>query len=233
MRRCTNTEKIRSANPLLSSTDIYDENKKQAYVNSPKFIQHLTNELSTNLLALKLKAQEIVFAGYHKFLDKPSVIRKRRLRKEHISCPQLFTEHPKSLGPLSNNPFHRKHPLRIANLTAYYDYHFDSFLKGGTPHKVSGLEISNEILGHLGLTTSCIQRRSSDASNNYGNKVGINPYSLYNIKVQSDGHGQEFIQIVDTGSVRLKTLKPRARMAQSKSHCWRKNAFIQSKQGGH
>lgn len=211
LRRCTNTEKIRSANPLLSSTDIYDENKKQAYVNSPKFIQHLTNELSTNLLALKLKAQEIVFAGYHKFLDKPSVIRKSVL-KEHISCPQLFTEHPKSLGPLSNNPFHRKHPLRIANLTAYYDYHFDSFLKGGTPHKVSGLEISNEILGHLGLTTLIASAMQAIITE----QVGVNPYSLYNIKVQSDGHGQEFIQIDDTGSVRLKTLKPRARMAQSR-----------------
>jgi hypothetical protein len=42
-------------------------------------------------------------------------------------------------------------------------------------------------------------------------ELGINPYSLYKAKVHSEGHGFEFVQITDEGSVRLRTSKPRAR----------------------
>lgn len=214
LRRCVNTEKVRDSNPLISCTDVYDENKRKTYVNSPTFIQDLKNELSVNLLSLKRKAQEIVFAGYHQFLAKESMIKTSQF-DEYMASQRLLVKNNMSSGRKTRklvNPFSATHPLRLENLIAYYDHHFGSLLKGETIHKVNGLCICNETLGYLGLTS----RVASAMQIIITEEIGINPYSLYNAKVQSGGHGQEFVQVDDSGSVRIKTLKPRARTAQTR-----------------
>lgn len=214
LRRCVNTEKVRDSNPLISSTDVYDENKRKTYVDSPTFIQDLKNELSANLLLLKRKAQEIVFAGYHQFLAKESMIKMSQF-DEYNASPKLLVKNNASSGRITRklvNPFSTIQPLRLANLTAYYDYHFESLIKGKTPHKMRELCICNEILGYLGLTPSVASAMQMIITE----EVGINPYSLYDAKVQSEGHGQEFVQVNDSGSVRIKTLKLRARTTQTR-----------------
>ncbi|MDH1994480.1 hypothetical protein N5J40_06530 [Aeromonas caviae] len=47
-------------------------------------------------------------------------------------------------------------------------------------------------------------------------ELGINPYSLYTMKAFATNHGLEFMQVDDDGSVRVRTIKPRARHARTK-----------------
>jgi hypothetical protein len=155
-RRCTNTQKVRKNNPLICEVDMYDEKKRDEYINTPQFIESLKSELSYNLCILVKNAQEIVFQGYKKFCNKNIIIQQSQF-DEFMNHPQFLVSRTKGSNSKSKiNPFNSTHPLRLNNLTAYYDHYFNDLLNGKTQHNINGLAISEDILGYLGLTSSMI-----------------------------------------------------------------------------
>lgn len=212
LRRCINTEKVRKDNPLICEVDMYDEKKRDEYINTPQFIESLKSELSYNLCILVKNAQEIVFQGYKKFCNKNIIIEQSQF-DEFMNHPQLLVSRTKGSNSKSKvSPFNNAHPLRLNNLTAYYNHYFNDLLNGKTQHNINNLAISEDILGYLGLTSSIASAMQTIITE----ELGINPYSLYRVKISSDGHGHEFVIVDDEGSVRIKALKPRARSARSR-----------------
>ncbi|MDM1321874.1 hypothetical protein [Acinetobacter indicus] len=212
LRRCINTEKVRKDNPLICEIDMYDEKKRDEYINTPQFIESLKSELSYNLCILVKNAQEIVFQGYKKFCNKNIIIEQSQF-DEFMNHPQLLVSRTKGSNSKSKvSPFNNAHPLRLNNLTAYYNHYFNDLLNGKTQHNINNLAISEDILGYLGLTSSIASAMQTIITE----ELGINPYSLYRVKISSDGHGHEFVIVDDEGSVRIKALKPRARSARSR-----------------
>lgn len=212
LRRCINTEKVRKDNPLICEVDMYDEKKRDEYINTPQFIESLKSELSYNLCILVKNAQEIVFQGYKKFCNKNIIIEQSQF-DEFMNHPQLLVSRTKGSNSKSKvNPFNSAHPLRLNNLTAYYNHYFNDLLNSKTQHNINNLAISEDILGYLGLTSSIASAMQTIITE----ELGINPYSLYRVKISSDGHGHEFVIVDDEGSVRIKALKPRARSARSR-----------------
>ena len=212
LRRCTNTEKVRKDNPLICEVDMYDEKKRDEYINTPQFIESLKSELSYNLCILVKNAQEIVFQGYKNFCNKNIIIEQSQF-DEFMNHPQLLVSRTKGSNSKSKvSPFNSAHPLRLNNLTAYYNHYFNDLLNSKTQHNINNLAISEDILGYLGLTSSIASAMQTIITE----ELGINPYSLYRVKISSDGHGHEFVIVDDEGSVRIKALKPRARSARSR-----------------
>ncbi|MDM1291459.1 hypothetical protein [Acinetobacter indicus] len=212
LRRCINTEKVRKDNPLICEVDMYDEKKRDEYINTPQFIESLKSELSYNLCILVKNAQEIIFQGYKKFCNKNIIIEQSQF-DEFMNHPQLLVSRTKGSNSKSKvSPFNNAHPLRLNNLTAYYNHYFNDLLNGKTQHNINNLAISEDILGYLGLTSSIASAMQTIITE----ELGINPYSLYRVKISSDGHGHEFVIVDDEGSVRIKALKPRARSARSR-----------------
>ena len=212
LRRCINTQKVRKDNPLICEVDMYDEKKRDEYINTPQFIESLKSELSYNLCMLVKNAQEIVFQGYKKFCNKNIIIEQSQF-DEFMNHPQLLVSRTKGSNSKSKvNPFNSAHPLRLNNLTAYYNHYFNDLLNSKTQHNINNLAISEDILGYLGLTSSIASAMQTIITE----ELGINPYSLYRVKISSDGHGHEFVIVDDEGSVRIKALKPRARSARSR-----------------
>ena len=212
LRRCINTEKVRKDNPLICEVDMYDEKKRDEYINTPQFIESLKSELSYNLCILVKNAQEIVFQGYKNFCNKNIIIEQSQF-DEFMNHPQLLVSRTKGSNSKSKvSPFNSAHPLRLNNLTAYYNHYFNDLLNSKTQHNINNLAISEDILGYLGLTSSIASAMQTIITE----ELGINPYSLYRVKISSDGHGHEFVIVDDEGSVRIKALKPRARSARSR-----------------
>ena len=212
LRRCINTQKVRKDNPLICEVDMYDEKKRDEYINTPQFIESLKSELSYNLCILVKNAQEIVFQGYKKFCNKNIIIEQSQF-DEFMNHPQLLVSRTKGSNSKSKvSPFNSAHPLRLNNLTAYYNHYFNDLLNSKTQHNINNLAISEDILGYLGLTSSIASAMQTIITE----ELGINPYSLYRVKISSDGHGHEFVIVDDEGSVRIKALKPRARSARSR-----------------
>lgn len=213
LRRCTKTEKIRKNNPLISAINIYDDTKKESYINTSEFLEFLKEDLSSNLEILVTVAQDIVYEGYKKFKSKADVIEKSQYN-EFINHPCLRVTRlvKSSKNKQESNPFYLEHPLRNENLTAYYNHYFDALVRNETPHKIYDLAFSDKLIGYLGLTTNVASAMQIIITT----ELGINPYSLYRVKIVSDAQGHEFVQVDDEGSVRLKALKPRARNARTR-----------------
>ncbi|MGF1862959.1 hypothetical protein [Photobacterium profundum] len=211
LRRCTNTQKVRKNNPLMCDINMYDETQVESYINTSKFIESLKNDLSNNLSILVTDAQAIVYEGYQKFCEKENIIAQSQF-DEFINHPELLVDTKSVRSRKKVNPFYTTHPMRSANLIAYYDHFFGAMVYGNTQHEMTSLAISEKILGYLGLTPNVASAMQIIITE----ELGINPYSLYRVKISSDGHGLEFVQVDDEGSVRLKAIKPRARNTRTK-----------------
>ena len=219
LRRCTKTEKVRVNNPLLCTTDVYDERKKDLFRYTPDFIKELADELDSNLKILLKEARKIVYGGYQKFKDRDLIILNSE-KSEFLMHPDLrvlrtVTSKDHRAWKKECNPFSSEtasNPKRVSNLVAYFDHFYDYFINGAGKHNLEGIRHINEVQQYLGLTTSV----ASAMQIIIVEELGINPYPLYRVKVYSDGHGHEFIQVTDEGSVRLRALKPRARHAKTR-----------------
>lgn len=86
---------------------------------------------------------------------------------------------------------------------AYYDSNYEFYISGGTNDPNSPYKVSNSVNRYLGLTIEV----ASAMQTIIVEEIGINPFSLYDISISSDGVGREFVQITDEGSVRLRALK--------------------------
>ncbi|MDC5850840.1 hypothetical protein OPW32_16720 [Vibrio europaeus] len=211
LHRNSNTTQIRKHNPLIACVNLYDEELKQRYIDTPTFITDLKQELSRNLEILVREAQKIVYEGYRQFKAKDDVCNKSQLTQ--------FITHPKQLVKCEQddsklrNPFDPTHPKRIANIAAYYDYYFEEAIQGTLPHKQTGLKVGESIVCQFGLTP----RVASAMHLIIVEELGINPHSLYKAKVSDRGHGHEFVKVEKDGSVRIKTLKARAKRISSRT----------------
>jgi len=219
LRRCTKTEKVRVNNPLLCTTDVYDEREKDLFRNTPDFIKELADDLDNNLKLLLKEARKIVYEGYRKFKDRDLIISNSE-KSEFLKHPELrvlrtVTSKDHRAWKKECNPFSSGSasiPTRASNLVAYFDHFYDCFINGAGKHNLEGIRHTKEVQQYLGLTTSV----ASAMQIIIVEELGINPYSLYRVKIYSDGHGHEFIQVTDEGSVRLRALKPRARHAKTR-----------------
>lgn len=216
LRQSTNTDKVRKENPLIAQVDLFNDTHKQSYIDTPTIIQNLKTELSDNLKQLVKEAQNIVYEGFHKFLAKDDLIA-RSQRDEYLQNPELLVVKIKNQKNGTSvkkvNPFDLLHPLEEENRVAYYDYYFDSLIKGIKPHEIPSLRLGQHIHEYFGLTplvSSAMQIIITE-------ELGINPHSLYDTKVYSNGHGHEFVQVDDEGGVRIKTLKARARHIRTRT----------------
>jgi hypothetical protein len=211
LRRCINTQKMRKNNPLISEVNLYDESKRQLYIDSSTFIESLKSDISESLNIFVTEAQKLVYDGYKKYKAKKSIVKQSQFN-EFIKHPKLLVNTGASERIRTKiNPFGNTHPLRNENITAYFNHFFDDYVNNNTPHTITHLTMSPHISGYMGLTpiiASAMQIIITE-------ELGINPYSLYRVKV-SCSKGHEFVQITDKGSVRLKALKPRAKKTQTR-----------------
>jgi hypothetical protein len=213
LRRCTKTQKIRINNPLLCSTDIYDDRKKRLFRSTPDFINEIATEIESNLEVLLAEARKIIHEGYKKFANREQVIA-RSDKSDFIKHTDLrVKEYDVRNRSKTRNPFSTYRLNRSDNLVAYFDHFYDCYIDGEAKHNIPDLRLNKEAREHLGLTTLV----ASAMQIVIVEELGITPYSLYNITVSSDGHGNEFIQVTDDGSVRLRALKPRARHAKTRN----------------
>lgn len=213
LRRCVNSEKIRSENPIISMVDIYSQNDKKALIDSRIFLEDLKVEIKGNLGVLVKEAKSIVYEGYHRFLSRYELIKKSQ-HTEFLAHPEMLVKKKKgSSEPIKGaSPFKDSNPQCFENKLALSN-HFFSLLVQNIPlptnPKLKGLQ---DVLPYLGLTplvASAMQIIIVE-------ELGINPHSIYEAKVSTNKSGNEFIQVEDEGSVRLRVLKPRARKAHSK-----------------
>ncbi|MFC1626205.1 hypothetical protein ACFL19_00735 [Pseudomonadota bacterium] len=212
LRRCSRTQRVRSENPVISDLNIYDENQKKTFINSRTFLNDFKNDIAENLNLLVTTAQRIVYDAYHQFLSKEDIVERSQVQ-EFIRHPRLLVKNTgtRIRQKKELNPFYDARPLFFENRLAALDHFFDRISNNNPLPSVNYLSCHRELLGYLGLTptvASAMQVVIVD-------ELGINPYSLYKVKISSDGHGHEFVQVTDKGSVRLKALKPRARKVRS------------------
>lgn len=211
LRRDTNTQRIRTDNPLLSSTYIYDERRIETFRNTDDFIKGLAGQLRSNLDILLQEARRTVWQAYQKFANKDVLIansqRSEFLKTKDFKIPSVT----KINSRVRFNPFTRLAPLRDENLLAYFDHFFGQFTGQDPIPKMNGLRLTDEVRAHLALTVEVASAMQVIITE----ELGINPYSLYKVKVFTDGRGHEFVQVTDNGSVRIKASKPRARRSRS------------------
>lgn len=207
LRRCTNTEKVRIDNPLLCSTDIYDDRKKELFRSTPNFVSDTAAEIQSNLSILLKEARRIVYEGYHKYANRGQMIASSDT-SEFVKHPDLgIKRYDKWNSLVYKKLFGKDRPNRSANLVAYFDHFYSYYINGAGKHNITDLTFSREVREYLGLTNLV----ASAMQIIIVEELGINPYSLYNVKVSSNSHGHEFVQVTDDGSVRLRSLKLRAR----------------------
>jgi len=219
LRRCTKTEKVRLNNPLLCTTDIYDEREKDLFRNTSGFIKELADDLDKNLKMLLKEARKLVFEGYRKFKDRDRIISNSE-KTEFLKHPELrilktVTRKNHRTWQHECNPFAStgsSAPIRTNNLVAYFDHFYECFINGARKHDLTGINCTKEVQQYLGLTPLVASAMQTIIIE----ELGINPYSLYKVKIYSDGHGHEFIHVTDDGSVKLRALKPRARHAKTR-----------------
>jgi len=215
LRRCANTQKVRVKNPLLCATDIYDDREKELFRNTPEFIKKIATDIEYNLKVMLKEARKIVFEGYRKYADRERFISNSE-RSEFLKSPDLrITTKTARNKYIKRNPFspYKSVGYRLENLVAYFDHFYECCIDGTAKHDLHGIIFSTKVQQYLGLTPHL----ASAMQIIIVEELGINPYSLYKVKVHSDGHGHEFIQVTDKGSVRLRTLKPRARHAKTRN----------------
>jgi hypothetical protein len=211
LRRDTNTQKIRKDNPLLCSTFIYDERQVDTFRNTENFIESLVIELRRNMDKLLQEARKVVWRAYQKFAEKDALITKSQrsvfLESKDFKIPSSSRRNTY----FRQNPFAPENSNRLENLVAYFDHFFDQFTGQQPRPKLNGLRVTNEVKAHLSLTVQVASAMQIVIIE----ELGINPYSLYKVKVFTDGRGQEFVQLTGNGSVRLKASKPRARRTRT------------------
>lgn len=210
LRRCTRTQKVRSNNPLISNIKVYDEHQKEKLIDSSTFISDLKKDLSNNLNIIVSEAKNIVYDAYHAFQSKKEIVEKSQV-KEFINHPKMLVKN-NTKGKKYLNPFYNTNPLSFENQVAALDHYFDSVVQNVQTFSIYGFRCRHELLGYLGL----LPKVASAMQIIIVEELGINPYSLYKVKIYSDSHGHEFVQVTDEGSVRLKALKPRARNARTR-----------------
>tara|TARA_R110001583_G_scaffold33071_1_gene112007 strand:- start:4902 stop:7070 length:2169 start_codon:yes stop_codon:yes gene_type:complete len=221
LRRCTNTEKVRVSNPLICATFIYDEREKERFKSTVDFIRELATNLDNNLMILVKEARKIVFESYRRFNECEQIILDSE-KSEFINHPDLCVIKPlvtsnrqkpkRYYNPFTNRESANHTASRTANLVAYFDHFYECYINGKPNHSINGLSFTSEVQEYLGLTSLA----ASAMQTIIVEELGINPYSLYKVKTSSSGHGQEFVQVTDDGSVRLRALKPRARNAKTR-----------------
>ncbi|MBO6753234.1 MAG: hypothetical protein JJ903_09175 [Spongiibacter sp.] len=221
LRRCTNTEKVRASNPLICATFIYDERQKERFSSTSDFIRELATDLENNLRLLVEEAKKIIYEGYQKFKEcnqiilgseKSEFLNHRELRTVKVIATNNGQQKTVSFNPFSDWECDLKSASRTANLVAYFDHFYECYIEGRPKHDIYQLSFTQEVREYLGLTPLVASAMQTIIIE----ELGINPYSLYKVKISSNGHGQEFVQVTDDGSVRLRALKPRARHAKSR-----------------
>lgn len=208
LRRCTNTQRIRLNNTIISELNIYDDKNLSIIISQYDILRNLKEDISNNIKLLITISQKIIYESYHKFLSKDDIVANSQI-EEIIKHPQLLIKNTSTVKTArkEKNPFNHTHHKCFENRLAALDYYFDLVCKNEQLPDVDSLCSSNNLLEHLGLTPFV----ASAMQIIIVNELGINPYSLYKAKITSDGHGHEFIQITDSGSVRLNALKRRAK----------------------
>ncbi len=219
LRRCTKTSKVRIDNPLLCTFNIYDDPVQEPPRNMPEFVRQTTAEIEFNLKLIIDEARKIVVEGYRIFTDREQIISNSE-RSDLINYLEPIISKRATTNDSQTKDYKckffssksRTKEIRTNNLVAFFDHFYECFIDCSVKHNIEGLYYTDEVKKYLGLTpylASAMQIIIVE-------ELGINPYSLYRAKVYSDGHGHEFIQITDEGSVRIRALKPRARHVKTR-----------------
>ncbi|MFQ1718119.1 hypothetical protein ACK4BP_16265 [Aeromonas veronii] len=204
LRRDTNTEKIRDDNPIISKVNIYDENLLEHAIDSKFFLEQLEKDIKSNIQALLSYAKKIVHDSYKRFCEAPNLIAISNNAKE-------FQNNDLS-AQTKNSAFSQHNPIRLENTVAYFTKNYDKLsqlTKGNGKDRVILQEEALQYLGLTLITASAMQIIITE-------ELGINPYSLYSMKAFATNYGLEFIQVDDDGSVRVRTIKARARYARTR-----------------
>ncbi|MDO9521664.1 MAG: hypothetical protein Q7L19_15785 [Pseudohongiella sp.] len=212
LRRCTNAAKIRDSNPIISEFNIYEDHNRLKFRNSQEFLKDLENDIRENLNILITEAATIIQESYKIFLSKKEIVKKSQ-QQEFINHPRMRVQRNTNQKTVKKelNPFYSTHPLCFENKVAALDHFLELVAHKKEIPNSAQLNGKPELYKYLGLTplvASAMQIVIVE-------ELGINPHSLYNIKVNSDGHGLEYVKETDQGDVRLKAIKPRARMART------------------
>mgnify|MGYP003662796259 FL=1 len=207
---------LRANNPLISNLDLYDLKNISANKDTPRFLEQLQKEIKSNLACLTDVAKNNVWKGYKDYLLGSEVVTQyksfieqhtdKNIHDEAELVPNIQTE-LSTMWPESNIS-----DFLTSKRVAYYDSNYEFYLSGETNDPNSPYKVSNSVNRYLGLTIEVASAMQAIIVE----EIGINPFSLYNISISSDGVGREFVQITDEGSVRLRALKKRAKQSKTR-----------------
>ncbi len=199
LRQSSTINRERFNNPVMSEINLYDKIKIDKYKNTPTFLKHLESDIETNLSTLIKKSQEVVYEGYHSFLSGEKVIEQYN--------KYLLTD-GKTCWPEENET-----DFLTAKKVAYFHEHYELYLSGQAAPKNSIFKVASKLTKYLGLKLEVASAMQAIIVE----EIGINPFSLYYVLISSNSLGQEFVQITDEGSIRLRALKSRAKHAKTRT----------------
>nr|WP_133149659.1 hypothetical protein [Vibrio lentus] len=218
LRQSSATISERSNNPVMSEVNLYDKTKIDEYKSAPAFLEHLQEDIQTNLTTLIKKSQEIVYEGYHTFLLGQGVVAQyddfiermldKGLEGGTVTDDKYFLDSGDIWWPKQNET-----DFLTAKRVAYFYEHYELYLSGQEAAKNSDLKVNSKVTQYLGLTLEVASAMQAIIVE----EIGINPFSLYYVLISSDGLGREFVQVTDEGSVRLRALKRRAKHAKTRT----------------
>jgi hypothetical protein len=207
---------LHANNPLVSSLDLYDLKSISSNKDTPRFLELLKKEIHTNLACLTDVAKDIVWKGYQDYLLGSEVVTQYKNFIVQHTDKNIDIEAelaPKFQAKLSAIwPENNISDFLTSKRVAYYDSNYEFYIAGGTNDPNSPYKVSNSVNRYLGLTIEV----ASAMQTIIVEEIGINPFSLYDISISSDGVGREFVQITDEGSVRLRALKKRAKQSKTR-----------------
>jgi hypothetical protein len=203
-------------NRIQVNLDLYDLNSTSFTKDTPRFLEQLKKEIDTNLACLTDVAKNIIWEGYKDYLLGTEVITQYKSFIEQHTGKHIHVEDelaPKFQTKLSAIwPENNISDFLTSKRVAYYDSNYEFYISGGTNDPNSPYKVSNSVNRYLGLTIEV----ASAMQTIIVEEIGINPFSLYDISISSDGVGREFVQITDEGSVRLRALKKRAKQSKTR-----------------
>lgn len=205
---------IRQKNPALGPTDIYNPKHLSSDLSIDGFLSSYERELTNQNNVILRQARSEVFSAYQAFRSRDQLIAESQI-KEFENHPKLRVRNPDMTGRRIRHvaAFGKCCPKRINNIVAFIDkYHNGTF--NYTRVKSGGhIDRSDRIEGYFGLELSTMCAMHAIITG----ELGINPYSLYAVKVEKANHRDEFVQVVDNGNVRINVIKWRQRRLQKRT----------------
>lgn len=200
----------RENNPTLGSFNVYDHEGVGVTQSTAAYIDAFHKDVSKHSDAVLSAARQVVHRAYSTYSEGMTLVAQ--------SDFATFTDPSSPLPQPSNHPRWRKWiyalsancPNRIGNTIAYLRTMAGGAYSLALLQAVGCTTRLYEIEGYLGMTSETMSAMQAIIVD----ECGINPYSLYSLKVSDAGRLGQLVLESDDGSVRMNAVKRRKNALQ-------------------